>query len=295
MAKTVTNSCTHLVSALTGTKKCDDAEAKGAKVVNEGWVRKKACGAATLEGGFLPDLEYVETLIDYCGEPEWDMDTKGAKIYNADTDPWMEDVYIVKSVKEDGRWDHTFVIKSVSDPNDEQTLSQDDIWDSRWTVIPPEEVKTAFSSRMEQNISEGVWQSQASAEMLTKVNELVDEYTNAEPVDLHPGTTVVRDLVHPSLYPLILSKTSNMDMKKPRPRHVRLADDILNFWNRPHEGSRFQWLPAEVSVNSSGEAKFTSAINNLDESKYPQLKVAMEEVLTALIPGMEKVRLEDVL
>jgi hypothetical protein len=37
----VTNSVTHLVSSETGTKKCDEAEAKGAKIVDEDWVRNR--------------------------------------------------------------------------------------------------------------------------------------------------------------------------------------------------------------------------------------------------------------
>jgi NAD-dependent DNA ligase len=41
IAKSVTKKCTHLVSAMTGTKKCQDAEAKGLQVVDEEWVREK--------------------------------------------------------------------------------------------------------------------------------------------------------------------------------------------------------------------------------------------------------------
>ena len=41
VSKTVTNSVTHLVSSETGTQKCDDAEAKGVKIVDEDWVRTR--------------------------------------------------------------------------------------------------------------------------------------------------------------------------------------------------------------------------------------------------------------
>jgi hypothetical protein len=47
VAKTVTNKCTHLISAETGTKKCADAEKKGAIVVDEAWVRDQCGDAAT--------------------------------------------------------------------------------------------------------------------------------------------------------------------------------------------------------------------------------------------------------
>ena len=46
VAKTVTNSVTHLISAETGTKKCQDAEAKGVKIVDEDWIRGKISGDA---------------------------------------------------------------------------------------------------------------------------------------------------------------------------------------------------------------------------------------------------------
>jgi hypothetical protein len=44
VAKSVTNACTHLVSAETGTKKCQDAEEKGIAIVDEDWVRNKVEG-----------------------------------------------------------------------------------------------------------------------------------------------------------------------------------------------------------------------------------------------------------
>lgn len=47
-AKTVTNSCTHLVSSETGTKKCSDAEAKGVKIVNEDWIRTLIGGGGSV-------------------------------------------------------------------------------------------------------------------------------------------------------------------------------------------------------------------------------------------------------
>lgn len=47
MAKSVTNACTHLVSSETGTKKCQDAEAKGVTIVDEKWIRDKIAGGGS--------------------------------------------------------------------------------------------------------------------------------------------------------------------------------------------------------------------------------------------------------
>jgi NAD-dependent DNA ligase len=44
IVRTVTKSCTHLVSANTDTKKCQEAEAKGVQVVDEDWIRAKIEG-----------------------------------------------------------------------------------------------------------------------------------------------------------------------------------------------------------------------------------------------------------
>jgi NAD-dependent DNA ligase len=49
IAKSVTKKCTHLVSAMTGTKKCQDAEAKGLQVVDEEWVREKILSSGGTE------------------------------------------------------------------------------------------------------------------------------------------------------------------------------------------------------------------------------------------------------
>lgn len=50
VAKTVTKSVTHLVSSETGTKKCEEAEAKGVAIVDEQWVRDRIGGSATGSG-----------------------------------------------------------------------------------------------------------------------------------------------------------------------------------------------------------------------------------------------------
>eukprot|EP01033_Poteriospumella_lacustris_P018034 gene18034-12930_t len=47
VVKSVTNTCTHLVSAESGTKKCEDALAKGVVIVDEQWVRNKVEGIAS--------------------------------------------------------------------------------------------------------------------------------------------------------------------------------------------------------------------------------------------------------
>ena len=110
------------------------------------------------------------------------------------------------------------------------------------------------------------------------MNKAIDDFASKEPIDYHPGTqTIVRDLIHPSLYPLIIDPTS-IDTNK------------HNHFGRKYESSRFQWLPAEVDIDSEGKATFVSPINNFtNPQQYPQMQTALNNVMTALIPGFEKV------
>jgi BRCT domain type II-containing protein len=57
VSKTVTNSVTHLVSSETGTQKCDEAEAKGVKIVDEDWVRNRIENRDGKVGGSDDDHE----------------------------------------------------------------------------------------------------------------------------------------------------------------------------------------------------------------------------------------------
>ena len=142
-----------------------------------------------------------------------------------------------------------------------------------------------WDSYQQQEITEGVWTSRLTGDLQTEFNSLVDEFGRNEPVDYHPGTKdIVRDLIHPSLYPLILSTT------KPKAAGKKKYDETRkNFFNRPYEISRFQWLPSEVDVDQHGIARFVSPINNLDETQYPQLYDCLGRILTQLVPGFEQV------
>jgi hypothetical protein len=63
VAKTVSNKCTHLISAETGTKKCADAEKKGAMVVDEAWVRAQCGGGGGGEAAPAPKAKVAKVPI----------------------------------------------------------------------------------------------------------------------------------------------------------------------------------------------------------------------------------------
>jgi len=110
--------------------------------------------------------------------------------------------------------------------------------------------------------------------------------------DWHPGSDgKVLDLVHPSLFPLMYGKSKYLAVGKvplqdcasctgqgdtvPIPT---LSIDDFDY------STKHQWLPCEVLVSASGEAKITSYINNLHPDGNEALYAAIEQVISDAIP-----------
>jgi hypothetical protein len=190
-----------------------------------------------------------------------------------------EDIFTVTAMsktKSGSFFDYTFTLTSVSDPSDIREGVDEDTLTDGYEWIPEDDIWERYQAQV---ITEGVWEGRADPSLEDEINRLVDSLAAAEPVDYHPGTReIVRDLVHPSLYPL-LSDPARRDVTR------------KNFWGRPHELSRFQWLPSEVRVESNGRAEIVSDINNLDRAKYGELYDALGRLFTTMVPGLEKVAL----
>ncbi len=102
----------------------------------------------------------------------------------------------------------------------------------------------------------------------------INSFANKIPVDYHPGSNNrVRDIVHPSLYPLILKEKKNNNQN-------------VDFWNRLYESSKFQWLPSEFKIDSEGNCKIESYINNLPETEK-ELYNNIEKAFTQVLPYFE--------
>jgi hypothetical protein len=147
VAKSVTNACTHLVSAETGTKKCQDAEEKGCAIVDEDWVRARVAMGGSVVGrsdmippqSFVPLPTFVNELIA-TDEDEGRLSYSNAKrnvgqlIYNRDDDEDAEDLWKVVSHKtKDG--EDEYVIRSEKNPKETQELGIDELCDS-WMTQP---------------------------------------------------------------------------------------------------------------------------------------------------------------
>lgn len=128
---------------------------------------------------------------------------------------------------------------------------------------------------------------------LDALNEQIDIMCAAEPEDFHPGSgTVVRDLVHPSLYCFVkgVSNTFISPLSNYSPELVeKQREKYADFWGRIYEDSDYQWLPAEFTVDDQGNVSINSYINNLDESKYPRIYELVAEIFGRFVPMFDSV------
>ncbi|KAI0858284.1 hypothetical protein F4860DRAFT_517014 [Xylaria cubensis] len=116
--------------------------------------------------------------------------------------------------------------------------------------------------------------------------------------DWHPGTDEkVLNLVNPSMYPLVFKSTKCLPKEV-----VGVADAVakwagkgtvidnkdtndddgmvpLEFWSED-----YQWLPSNVVMRDDGSVKFTSYINNLHPTKYPEVYSAIEKLVENALP-----------
>ncbi|KAI1826451.1 hypothetical protein F4861DRAFT_83373 [Xylaria intraflava] len=116
--------------------------------------------------------------------------------------------------------------------------------------------------------------------------------------DWHPGTDdKVLNLVHPSMYPLVYGTTKLFQEEV-----IGIADAIEKWagkgtvipkWveTNAHRGQplayfseNYQWLPSNVAICDDGSVKFTSYINNLHPTKYPEIYGAIEKLAEKALP-----------
>lgn len=51
-----------------------------------------------------------------------------------------------------------------------------------------------------------------------------------------------------------------------------------------HYSNNYQWLPANVAFQPDGSVKFTSYINNLHPTKYPEIYRTVEKLVETTLP-----------
>ena len=112
---------------------------------------------------------------------------------------------------------------------------------------------------------------------------------------------MIRDLVHPSLYPLVYGRskviqTTSVGVRDAINRwsgkgdvldHVSSHCDIpqrhsyvpSDYWSKT-----YQWLPANVAFQDDGSVEFTSYVNNLHPIKYAGIYRTIESLIATALP-----------
>ncbi|CAI4213483.1 unnamed protein product [Parascedosporium putredinis] len=126
----------------------------------------------------------------------------------------------------------------------------------------------------------------------------------ADTPDWHPGSDeMVRNLVHPSMYPLVWGRShiirepvvgveDAVDPKwlgKGQPYEADMTRRKGNglYEYKGHDGcwsKTYQWLPSNVAFRDDGGVRFTSYINNLHPTRYPEIYRTLEKLVECALP-----------
>lgn len=173
----------------------------------------------------------------------------------------------------------------IADAQISSEFDEDSACDLCLTVIDGP-VEQLYSRNLDKIIHEGIsYQTGIVSEELTlKLNKSIDVLKATTAADYHPGSnSIVRDLVHPSLFPFVKGTSPTGDLSDVTP----VGHGEKDKWGRPYETSKYQWLPSEVSVAKDGKCHFDTYINNLDREKHSALYSALEELLRHALPHLE--------
>ena len=107
--------------------------------------------------------------------------------------------------------------------------------------------------------------------LLNSINNYLDKLV----IDYHPGSeNKVIDIVHPSIYPLI--------------KNIKKSFLDKDYWERPYENSKYQWLPSEFNINEDGKCKIESYINNLPITET-EIYNNIEKIFEFILPQFENI------
>ncbi|XP_057315743.1 uncharacterized protein LOC130656823 isoform X2 [Hydractinia symbiolongicarpus] len=114
----------------------------------------------------------------------------------------------------------------------------------------------------------------------------IDNLAKNTPIDFHPNSKdIVRDLVHPALYTYVKG-VSKLTSKTPKEVS---SEEKFDFWGRPYEDSKYQWLPTPFSISDDGKCSIAEYINNLNREKFSGLYTELESLFNIFLPYFEEV------
>ena len=143
---------------------------------------------------------------------------------------------------------------------------------------------------METIITEGVCyaSNKIPNDLKNILRSQIDEMGKKIPVDFHPKSNdVIRDFVHPALYPYI--KGVSKLRKNTKVPDKEILNEQFDFWGRMYEDSNFQWLPTPFKITEDRKCEIQSYINNLDKEMFPEFYLALENLFEIFLPYFEEV------
>jgi len=138
-------------------------------------------------------------------------------------------------------------------------------------------IRADLEAMLHSRTPDGVaWVDGTAPALRERLSDGFDILSAGEP-DYHPGSgTIVRDLVHPSLYPHVTPA-------------VPAPPSGTDRWGRPFESSRCQWLPTPFVVSEDGGVSIQGAINNLPRAGNAGMYAALEALFVRFLPLFESV------
>ncbi|GMH42700.1 hypothetical protein BSKO_10619 [Bryopsis sp. KO-2023] len=157
-------------------------------------------------------------------------------------------------------------------------------------IIESEAFDKLYAKYQNRDAREGVYcgLDDIPVSLRSSLQHSIEAMSRMEEVDYHPGTrNIVRDYVHPSIYPYIkgISKLQGgAQVSEVVEEEIR-----SDFWGRPNEDSIYQWLPAQFAVDAAGRCSIKTYINNLSKERHPQLYMDLERLFEIALPRFEAV------
>jgi len=146
--------------------------------------------------------------------------------------------------------------------------------------------------QMNEVVTEGVCyvKDKVNDELKKRLRTHIDDLAKNTVVDYHPKSNdIVRDLVHPALYPYIRGVSKMKKDVKPLEGGNKEQEEGFDFWGRKYEDSKFQWLPTSFKITNDRKCQIQEYINNLDRTKFPDLYKDLEDLFEIFLPYFEEV------
>jgi hypothetical protein len=136
--------------------------------------------------------------------------------------------------------------------------------------------------------------------LMNQIDALVSKQEHKNAVDYHPNSgNIVRDIIHPALYPYVEGVTplrakvqDSQPCTFPTARNTVQQEAGKDFWGRPYEISKYQWLPTHFQLSLDGRCTIEDYINNLtprDDSVNSPLYASLSRLFEHSLPYIESV------